>query len=149
MKSNRIIATIAGVLLFLSIVLTSVWFYSTRSADEPAQIKLDQAVSKIEKREIKEVSFKRSQIELTDNNGKKFFASVGSDATRESLLGTIKEYNKINTSAPIKYNEEPVSSGWGWLVLINFLPAALFFTMWGLTLAVIVYAVRTLSRNKS
>ena len=146
MKTKRIVPAVAGVFLFLSIVLTFVVFLPGSNSGSPQEVSFDEAVAKIKNRESKEVKFKQSQVELTDNDGKKFFASVGSDATRESLLGTIKEYNKINTSVPIRYSEEPLQSGWGWIVLANSLS---FFVMWALTLAVIVYAVSTLSRNKS
>lgn len=145
MKSSRIIPAVAGILLFLSIVLTTVWFLSPAKSNQPTEISVVNVVSKVEKREVKEINFRQSQVEITDNDGKKFFTSVGSDATREVLLGTVKEYNKTNTSAPIKYSEEPASSGWGWVVLATYFP---FYFMWGLTLAVIVYAVKTLSRNK-
>ncbi len=146
MNKKRVITTIAGVLLFLSIVLTFVWFNSTKNINQPAELALADIVSKVNQREIKEIKFKQTQVELTDVKGVKYYANLSNDATRESLLGTIKEYNQTNTSAPIKYDEEPVSSGFGWIVLIN---AAPFFIMWALTLAVIVYAVKTLSRNKS
>jgi ATP-dependent Zn protease len=144
MKSNRII-TAAGFLLFLSIVLISVWFLSPAKTPQPKELSLEQIVILIGSKQVKEVGFRRSQAEIVDMNGNKFAAIVDTDQTRESLFEAIKEYNKINSGAPIKYSEEPASGGWGWIVLINTVP---FFIMWGLTLAVIVYAVRTLSRNK-
>ena len=149
MKSNRIVAAAVGVLLFLSIVLTTVWLFSPAKPAEDKVMSTDQLVNLINNKQVKEVDFKQSRVRLTDLNGSKYYANVAGESDRESLLASIKNHNKINTSAPIKYNEEPVSSGLGAFNLTNSLAPLLFFIMWGLTLAVIVYAVRTLSRNKS
>ena len=146
MKKYRVIATLAGVLLFLSIVLTFVWLSPLNKINQSVEIELSDVLSKIDKREVKEINFKQSRVEITDLKGRKYFANVESDLIRESFLTSIKKHNEINTSAPIKYGEEPVSSGFGWIIWLNALP---FFVMWAATLAVIVYAVRTLSRNKS
>lgn len=149
MKKNRVIATVAGVFLFLSIVLTFVWFNSSKKTNEPAELTLAEVTTKIDQSEVKEAVLKQSTVEITDKNDRKYYANIGSDPTREALLRNIGKHNEINSKAPIKLTEEPVSSGFPGIVLINLVPMVLFFTMWGLTLAVIVYAVRTLSRNKS
>jgi hypothetical protein len=141
MRSNRIIAAAAGIILFLAIVLTSVWLLPNK----PPKLSLKDVIYKVDNGEIEEISFKRLRVELTDKEGRKFIADLESDQAREMLLGEIIKFNKTNTSTRIKYSQEPTSSGWGWIVLTN---TGLFFVMWGLTLAVIVYAVRTLSRNK-
>src|SRR5688572_10204912 len=103
-------------LMIISSALLFVWFLQGREGKNPQELSLDQVVTRIENKDIKEMSFKQSQVEILDSNGNKFFANLGSDPTRESLLNTIKEYNKNNTSSPIKYNEEPVSSGLFWIV---------------------------------
>ncbi len=121
-------------LMIISSAMLFVWFLQSKQTKPPEELSLDQVVTRIDNKQVKEINFKQSQVELTDTEGKKFFASVGSDATRESMLGTIKEYNKINTSAPIKYNEEPTSSGWGWIVLINALPFLLLIGFLAFTL---------------
>jgi len=149
MKSSRKLSVAAGFLLFLSIVITFVWFLKPAESDRIEEITLDRIVNRIDNKEVKELKLNRSRVEIVDINGKKFFAGIGSEATRDSLLNRIKEHNKINTSAPIKYNEEPASdNSFVFIAFLNLLPVALFFLMWGLTLAVIVYAVRALSRNK-
>jgi hypothetical protein len=84
-------------------------------------------VAKIKNRDFKKVSFKRSPIEFFDHDGKKLFAVTGSEATRETLLVTIREYNKIDTIAMINYSLEPTSSGSGRFVSMN---RALYFGMW-------------------
>ncbi|MCD9185931.1 MAG: ATP-dependent zinc metalloprotease FtsH [Pyrinomonadaceae bacterium] len=120
--------------MIISSALLFVWFLQSKQTKNPSELSLDQVITRIDNKEVKEVSFKQSQIELVDSNGAKFFANLGSDPTRESLLASIKEYNKVNTSSPIKYNEEPTSSGWGWLVLINALPFLLLIGFLAFTL---------------
>lgn len=121
-------------LMIISSAMLFVWFLQSKQTKSPEELSLDQIVTRIDNKQVKEINFKQSQVELTDNDGKKFFANLGSDPTRESLLTTIKDYNKINTSAPIKYNEEPTSSGWGWIVLINALPFLLLIGFLAFTL---------------
>ena len=111
-----------------------VWFLQSKQGKGPEELSLDQVVTRIDNKQVKEVNFKQSQVEVTDNEGKKFFASLGSDQTRESLLGTLKDYNKINSAAPIKYNEEPISSGLGWIILIQALPFLLLIGFLAFTL---------------
>ncbi|MDQ3132550.1 MAG: ATP-dependent zinc metalloprotease FtsH [Acidobacteriota bacterium] len=120
--------------MIISSALLFVWFLQTKQTKNPQELSLDQVVTRIENRDVKEVAFKQSQLELTDGNGNKFFANLGSDATRESLLGVINNYNKTNSNAPIKYNEEPTSSGWGWILLINALPFLLLIGFLAFTL---------------
>jgi cell division protease FtsH len=120
--------------MIISSAMLFVWFLQNKERKNPQELSLDQINTRIENKEIKEVFFKQSQIEVTDQNGNKFFAYLGSDATRESLIKDIKEFNKNNTSAQIKYNEEPASSGWGWLVLINALPFLLLIGFLAFTL---------------
>jgi ATP-dependent Zn protease len=145
MKTNRILVGLAGVLVFLSIVLTFVWVLPSRNPSEPKDITFEEAILKIKKKDITEVTIKQDSLELVSKDKEKFITPLdASDATREKILGTI---DTINTEKPdtIKTSIEPTSSGWGWIVLLNAVP---FFIMWAATLAVIVYAVRTLSRNK-
>lgn len=125
------------VLLWLMIIsgaLVVVWFLQSKKTTNPQELSLDQVNTRIENKDVKEAAFKQNQIEIVDAAGNKFFANVGSDPTRESLMSTIKEYNKVNQSAPIKYNEEPQSSGWGWLILIQALPFILLIGFLAFTL---------------
>jgi hypothetical protein len=143
MISRRIITATIGVLLFLSIFLTAVWLLSP--ADSEQELTFEQVAYGIENRKVKEINFNHHRIVVVDVSGRKYFTTADLDPARENLLNTVKVYNKNNPSAPVKYSEEPASGGWGWIVLTN---TGLFFVMWAATLAVIVYAVRTLSRNK-
>jgi cell division protease FtsH len=120
--------------MIISSAMLFVWFLQGNRGKNPQELSLDQVVTRIENRNIKEASFKQSQVELLDNDGNKFYANLGSDPTRESLLGTIKDYNKTNASAPIKFNEEPASSGYFWILLINALPFLLLIGFLAFTL---------------
>ena len=142
MKQKRIAAGIAGLLLFISIVVTSVWLI--RSPGPANDLTIDGAVGLIQNKQVKEVSFRANQATFVDNNNNKYLVTVAGDPFREMLNNEIVKFNRENPGSSIKISEEPASSGRGWLVLINALP---FFT-WIITLAVIVYAVRVLSRNK-
>jgi cell division protease FtsH len=109
-------------LMIISSAMLFVWFLQNKQTKNPQELSLDQVNTRIENKDIKEAYFKQSQVELTDAGGNKFFANLGSDPTREALVKKIDEFNANNSSSIIKYTEEPVSSGWGWIVLINALP---------------------------
>ena len=109
-------------LMIISSALLFVYFIQKTQTKNPQEMSLDNVVTRIENKEIKEANFKASQVDFVDVNNNKHFAYLGSDATRESLVKIINEYNKANTSAPIKYNEEPAQSGYFWILLMNALP---------------------------
>lgn len=150
MKTNRILVGIAGVLVFLSIALTFVWILPSKESSGAKEITYDEALSKIKNREISEVSIKQETLEIINKNEEKFFTKIDTkDRTRSNLLLAIDSVN-LDKPGSVKVNIEQssssVQSSMGWFVLLNSLP---FYLMWAATLAVIVYAVRTLSRNKS
>lgn len=146
MKSNRIIAAVAGFLLFISIVLTSVWLLSPAKTAQSQEVTLEQAALLIDNKQVKEVNFKPSQVEIIDIDRNHFYSNLSSEMVSESLLTKVNEYNKKTPNAPIKYSFEAASSDLSRIILVS---NAVFIIMWAVTLAVIVYAVRTLSRNKS
>ncbi|HQU82332.1 MAG TPA: ATP-dependent zinc metalloprotease FtsH [Pyrinomonadaceae bacterium] len=120
-------------LMIISSALLFVWFLQSKQTKNPAEWTVDQTVTRIKNKEVKEVLFKASQADLVDANGNKFFTTIGSDATRELLL---KETGAVNESNPnyIKITDEAQSSGWGWLVLINALPFLLLIGFLAFTL---------------
>lgn len=120
--------------MIISSALLFVYFLQGRTGANPQELSLDQVNTRIENKEIKEAFFKQSQVELTDSNGNKFFATLGSDATRESLIKQLKEFNDKNTSSVIKYNEEPQSSGLFWIIIIQALPFLLLIGFLAFTL---------------
>ena len=143
MKSKRLAAGVIGISLFVSILLTFVWFLSPGNSKSANELTLEEALTRIRNKETSEVLFKQDSVELTDKSSNKFFIKLDAGAApREALL-------KVSTKSGTTVTFEPASSGYSWLLLFNALPVVLFFVMWIATLAVIVYAAKVLSRNKS
>lgn len=120
----------------ISGVLSLVWFVQNKQIKAPQELSIDNAIARINNKDFKKAYFKQSSVEFTDANGNAYITSIGSDPTREMLLKKVDEFNKANegTSAVIEVKEEPVSNGWGWLLLIQALPflllvGFLFFTL--------------------
>ncbi len=82
------------------------------------------AITKIKNKEFKEAFFKADSVEFTDQNGAKFVTVIGSDPGRELLMGAVEKVNADNPNF-IKSSEEAPSSGWGLILLIQFLPFVL------------------------
>lgn len=96
------------------------------SKEQISQIELNTATQKIENQQIREITFKNNPyVIFEDVSGNKFEVITDGEPTRESLLNSVKEYNKLHSTQMIKLNMEPARIGWGWLVLINFVPFAL------------------------
>lgn len=121
-------------LMIISSAMLFVWFLQSKQTKSPEELSLDVTNTRIDNKQIKEAAFKANLVELTDTDGKKFYANLGSDPTREALVSKINKYNEVNSSAPIKYTEEPTSTGWGWIVLINALPFLLLIGFLAFTL---------------
>ncbi len=112
------------ILLWLMIVssgLLLIYFLNSKQTT-PDDLTINTAITRISNKDFKEAHFKASQVEFVDNSGKKFITTLGSDPTRETLLKVITEFNTANTTNQIEVKEEPLSSGWGWIFLINALP---------------------------
>ena len=125
------------VLLWLVIIsgaLSFVWFLQSRQTKAAQDLSLDMAITRIQNKEFKEAVFKESAIELTDHAGGKFVATIGSQATRETLQKKLDEFNTANPANQVKWNEEPTSSGLGWLILIQALPFLLLIGFLAFTL---------------
>ncbi len=120
--------------MIISSALLFVYFLQGRATANPQELSLDQVNTRIENKEIKEAYFKQTQVELTDSNGNKYFATLGSDATRESLIKQLKDFNDKNSGSVVKYNEEPQSSGLFWIIVIQALPFLLLIGFLAFTL---------------
>jgi cell division protease FtsH len=120
--------------MIISSALVFVWYLQTKQSQPPKELSIDMAVTRIANKEIKEAAFKQSQVEFVDTNGSKLVTSLGSDATRAMLINKIDDFNRDNPTLLIKTNEEPVSSGLGWLVLVNALPFILLMGFLAFTL---------------
>lgn len=110
--------------VIISAVLSLVWFVQSKQVKAPQELSIDNAVARINNKDFKKAYFKQSSVEFTDANGNTYITTIGSDTTREMLLKKVDEFNKANegTSAVIEIKDEPASSGWGWLLLIQALP---------------------------
>jgi cell division protease FtsH len=120
--------------MIISSALLFVWYLQSKQAKNPQDLPIDRAIAQINNKEFREANFKQSQVEFLDNAGNKLITTVGSDPTREALLKAVNDFNQANPSAAIKTTEEPASSGWGWLVLINALPFLLLIGFLAFTL---------------
>jgi len=99
-----------------------VYFLQNKQAAPSTELSLDQVITRIQDKQVKQVNFKQGQVEVVGSDDKTYFATIGSDATRASLVTVIDEHNKANSTSIVKYTEEAASSGMGWLLLLNLLP---------------------------
>ena len=120
--------------MIISVALFFVWYLQSKQTKNPQEMPIDMAITRIANKDFKEADFKQSQVEFVDAAGSKWVTTIGSDATREMLLKKVDEFNKDNPSATIKTNEEAVSTGWGWLLLIQALPFLLLIGFLAFTL---------------
>ncbi len=120
--------------MIISSALVFVWFLQSKQTPTAKDLTIDRASASIENKDFTEAAFKASSVEFTDKDKNKFITTIGSDATREILLKKVDEFNKANPSAAIKVNEEAASSGFGWLLLIQFLPILLILGILAFTL---------------
>ena len=121
-------------LMIISSALLFVWFLQSKKEKPAEPLSIDAAITRVANKDFKKADFGASQVEFTDKSDNKFITTYGSDPTREALLSAITTYNAENGSAPIETNEEPTSSGWGWIVLIQILPFLLLIGFLAFTL---------------
>ena len=114
--------------------LSFVWFLNNKQTKAAQELPISLAITRIDNKEFKKAEFKASTVEFTNANNEKFVTTVGSDPTREALLKKVNDFNTANPSASIEYTEEPVSSGLGWLILIQALPFLLLIGFLAFTL---------------
>ena len=107
--------------MIISSALLFVYLIQRTQGKAPTELTVDQGISRINNKDIKEVFFKPSMVELTDQNDAKFYINIGSDVTREAIY---KAVSTVNDSAQnsIKTTEEPVSNNMWFVLLINALP---------------------------
>jgi cell division protease FtsH len=121
-------------LMIISSAMLFVWFLQGRQGANPQDLPIDLATIRINNKEFKEATFKQNQVEFVDANKNKFITTIGSDPVRENLLLTITTFNKENPSSTIKTTEEPASTGYVWILLINALPFLLLIGFLAFTL---------------
>jgi cell division protease FtsH len=121
-------------LMIITSALVFVWFLNSKQTKAAKELSINEASIRIENKEFTEAAFKASAVEFSDKDNNKYVTTIGSDATREMLLKKVDEFNTNNPAIAIKTNEEPASSGFGWLVLINALPFLLLIGFLAFTL---------------
>ncbi|MEZ5426173.1 MAG: ATP-dependent zinc metalloprotease FtsH [Pyrinomonadaceae bacterium] len=120
--------------MIISSALLFVYFLQSKQSGTPEELTISAAIVRIENKEFKEAFFKASRVEFTTKDDKKFYTELGSDPMREMLLKKVTDFNEANTSAQVEIKEEPQSSGWPWIVLINALPFLLLIGFLAFTL---------------
>ncbi len=105
-------------------MLAAAWYVQGKQTKAAEALSSDMAITKIKNKEFKEALFRADSVEFTDQNGAKFITTIGSDPGRELLMGAVEKVNADNPNY-IKSNEEAPSSGWGLILLIQFLPFVL------------------------
>ena len=111
-------------MVLISGALFIVYYLQGKQTKAPEDLAINEAITRIENKEFTEAYFKQSGVEFTDQSGNKFVTVIGSDPTRELLMGKVDGFNEINkgTASVIKSKEELPSSGFGWLLVIQLLP---------------------------
>jgi cell division protease FtsH len=109
-------------LMIISSALLFVWYIQGKQQKPSQELTIDLAITRIQNKEFAEAHFKGSQVEFTDADGGKWVTSVGSDPVREKLVGAVTDFNAANSGNQIQLKEDPTSTGFGWIMLIQFLP---------------------------
>jgi cell division protease FtsH len=108
--------------LLISGAVVLVFALNSNKGKSPTELSINEAMTRISDKQFSEALFKSSQVEFTDADKNKFFVNVGSDPTRELLMTAVNNFNETNKATPIKSNEEPISSGYLFSMIISFLP---------------------------
>ena len=124
---NRTIISLAcGISLFLLIVL-SFNYFQNKTSEDIKQIEFGEVLSLVRNKEIREIKFQQSNIELKDSDGNRFSSIAPNEPVREMIFRAVTDYNLVNENAPIKVTEEATSTGWYWILFINTLPFLIGF----------------------
>ncbi len=102
--------------MIISSALVFVWFLNNRQAKPAEELSFDRALTQIKNKDVKEITIGAETLELVGKNDVKQVAKLDtSDATRDQIYKAAAE-----TDTQIKLAS--ASTGWGWIVLIQFLP---------------------------
>jgi cell division protease FtsH len=119
------------VLLWFVIIVGAlglVWFINAKNAKSPTEMAFNMALSQIKNKDIKEAVIKQETLELTDNTDAKFVAKLdNSEEARKQIYDAAKD-------TPTQIKLESASTGYGWIVLIQFLPFVLLVGFLAFTL---------------
>jgi len=102
--------------MIISSALLFVYFIQRTQGKSPEKVTFDQAIKRIEDKNIVKVFVRSNQADLTDKDNNKYYINLGSeDVSREALQNAAK-------AAGAEYDYEQASSGIFWVVLMNALP---------------------------
>jgi len=137
-RKNFILGILTGI--FLCTAVGAAWFYlpSVLSQKPPQELSIDQAITRINNKDFKVANFKQSEVEFIDAGGAKWIATIGSEPTRDALFRVVNDFNAHNPSAAIKMSESSASTGYGWFIVIQFLPL-IFLGLLTAFLAILAY----------
>lgn len=121
-------------LMIISSAMLFVWFLQSKQNKAPDKVTLTDLQDRIQNRQVKEVGLKSGTVELTDQDGKKSYATYQSDAVKESIVKAVTDYNNVNSSAKIVLTEEEASSGMGWYLFFQAIPFLLLIGFLAFTL---------------
>lgn len=142
-RKNFIQGVLTGVLLCL--VGAGAYFFGPSlitQKGQPTEVSFDDALTKIQSKTVKEALVRAEVLELTGNDGNIYIVRLdSSDATRTAILAAAKE-----SGTSIKL--EPASSGYGWIVLMQFWPIAFLGLSFVATLSLAILAYQALFDKK-
>jgi len=122
-------------MIIITGALVFVWFLQTKQNKPTQELSIDAAITHINNKEIKQALFKQSQVEFTDVNGTKYVTNIQDETTPKLLKEKIAAFNEQNVgSTQVAMSDEPKSEGWGWIILIQFLPILLILGVLAFTL---------------
>lgn len=115
--------------MIISSALVFVWYLQTKQTTPPTELSFDAAMTQIKNKDIKEVTVRQDTLELVSKTGDaKMTAKLdASDSTRDQIFAAAKD-----TDTVVKL--EPASTGFGWQLLISFLPFILLMGFLAFTL---------------
>lgn len=107
-----------------------------------AELSFDDALTKIKSKNIRNIDIRSESMELTGTDGDIYIVNLdASDATRNEILNIAKD-----SGTSIKL--EPASSGYGWIMLIQFLPIVFLGLAFVATLSLGILAYKALFNKR-
>jgi cell division protease FtsH len=114
--------------MIISSALVFVWYLQTKQTTPPKELSFDAAMTQIRNKDIKEVTVKQDTLELVNKSDVKMSARLdASNATRDQIYAAAKETDTV-------INLEQASTGFGWQILVSFLPFILLMGFLAFTL---------------
>jgi ATP-dependent Zn protease len=107
---QKLIYSVAGFLIGNFILASVIFGFKYYSENSQNNVSIDEALRRINSREIKEVHLKSKYAELVNQSDIEFVINNVSEPQRELLFKTVVEFNKENTRNSLKLSESPATS---------------------------------------